>query len=109
MCEVFSDYEVFVGGSSSFDMSPKGVNKYFALKDFAETNGYSLDEILFIGDDYGFIRTHKYAALAGIAGEISHIFALVNQCGVQTAFVQFFYEPFAAIHKPASSQYHKLL
>ncbi|MBR2323068.1 MAG: iron-containing alcohol dehydrogenase [Clostridia bacterium] len=54
VCEVFSDYEVFVGGSSSFDMSPKGVNKYFALKDFAETNGYSLDEILFIGDDYGF-------------------------------------------------------
>lgn len=54
VCEVFSDYEVFVGGSSSFDMSPKGVNKYFALKDFAETNGYSEDEILFIGDDYGF-------------------------------------------------------
>ena len=54
VCEVFSDYEVFVGGSSSFDMSPKGVNKYFALKDFVETNGYSEDEILFIGDDYGF-------------------------------------------------------
>ena len=54
VCEIFSDYEVFVGGSSSFDMSPKGVNKYFALKDFAETNGYSQDEILFIGDDYGF-------------------------------------------------------
>lgn len=54
VCEVFSDYEVFVGGLSSFDMSPKGVNKYFALKDFAETNGYSEDEILFIGDDYGF-------------------------------------------------------
>ena len=54
VCEIFSDYEVFVGGSSSFDMSPKGVNKYFALKDFAETNGYSEDEILFIGDDYGF-------------------------------------------------------
>lgn len=31
VCELFSDYNVFVGGSSSFDMAPKPYNKYYAL------------------------------------------------------------------------------
>ena len=30
VCEAFSDYNVFVGGSSSFDMAPKPFNKYYA-------------------------------------------------------------------------------
>lgn len=54
VCGEFSSYEVFVGGSSSFDMSPKGRNKYCALKDYIERNGYDISEILFVGDDYGF-------------------------------------------------------
>jgi hydroxymethylpyrimidine pyrophosphatase-like HAD family hydrolase len=31
VCDLFSDYNVFVGGSSSFDMAPKPFNKYYAL------------------------------------------------------------------------------
>ena len=54
VCKTFSDYEVFVGGSSSFDMSPKGTNKYFALKHYAENHGYNVEEVLFVGDDYGY-------------------------------------------------------
>lgn len=54
VCSVFSNYEVFVGGSSSFDMSPKGYNKYVALKEYAINNGLNLDNILYVGDDYGF-------------------------------------------------------
>ena len=54
VCKTFSDYEVFVGGSSSFDMSPKGTNKYYALKNYAEKHGYKAEEVLFVGDDYGF-------------------------------------------------------
>ena len=51
--EAFSDYNVFVGGSSSFDMSPKPYNKYYALDLYCRENNYSHNEVLYIGDDYG--------------------------------------------------------
>ena len=51
--EAFSDYNVFVGGSSSFDMAPKPYNKYYALDLYCQENGYSHDEVVYIGDDYG--------------------------------------------------------
>ena len=50
---MFGDYNVFVGGSSSFDMSPKPYNKYYALDLYCRENGLSHDEVVFIGDDYG--------------------------------------------------------
>lgn len=53
VCEVFSDYVVFVGGSSSFDMAPKPYNKYHALDLYCRENGYTHDEVIFVGDDYG--------------------------------------------------------
>ncbi len=49
----FSDYCVFVGGSSSFDMAPKPYNKYYALDLYCKENGLSHDEVVYIGDDYG--------------------------------------------------------
>lgn len=51
--EEFSDYCVFVGGSSSFDMAPKPYNKYYALDLYCKENGYTHDEVVYIGDDYG--------------------------------------------------------
>lgn len=51
--EAFSQYNVFVGGSSSFDMSPKPYNKYYALDLYCKENGYSHQEVVYIGDDYG--------------------------------------------------------
>ena len=53
VCEVFSDYIVFVGGSSSFDMSPAPYNKRYAIELYCRENGYSHDEVIFVGDDYG--------------------------------------------------------
>lgn len=53
VCEVFSDYCVFVGGSSSFDMAPMPHNKYFALDEFCKENGFSHSEVCYVGDDYG--------------------------------------------------------
>ena len=50
---VFSDYTVFVGGSSSFDMSPAPYDKAYALSLYCEENGIAHDEVLFVGDDYG--------------------------------------------------------
>ena len=51
--EAFSDYSVFVGGSSSFDMAPKPYNKYYALDLYCRENGYAHSEVVYIGDDYG--------------------------------------------------------
>ena len=53
VCDVFDDYIVFVGGSSSFDMAPKPYNKYYALDMYCRENGYTHDEVVFVGDDYG--------------------------------------------------------
>ena len=53
VCALFSDYAVFVGGSSSFDMSPCPYDKRYALALYAKENGLSHENILYIGDDYG--------------------------------------------------------
>ena len=49
----FSDYIVFVGGSSSFDMAPAPYNKYYALDLYCKEKGYDHSNVVFIGDDYG--------------------------------------------------------
>lgn len=49
----FPAYNVFVGGSSSFDMAPKPYNKYYALDLYCRENGLSHENVVYIGDDYG--------------------------------------------------------
>ena len=51
--EAFSDYVVFVGGSSSFDMAPKPYNKYYALDLYCKEHGLDHENVVFVGDDYG--------------------------------------------------------
>ena len=34
-------------------MAPRPFNKYYALKKYCENNGIALDEVAFVGDDYG--------------------------------------------------------
>ncbi len=53
VCAEFSDYVVFVGGSSSFDMAPKPYNMYYALDLYCKEHGIAHDEAVFVGDDYG--------------------------------------------------------
>ena len=53
VCEQFPEYNVFVGGSSSFDMAPKPFNKYYALDLWCRENGFDHSEVIFVGDDYG--------------------------------------------------------
>lgn len=53
VCEAFSDYCVFVGGSSSFDMAPKPYNKFYALSKYCKENNLSHENVVYIGDDYG--------------------------------------------------------
>ena len=51
--EVFKGYEVYVGGSSSFYFAPKGYNKYDSMLRYGNEHGYDVDEMLFVGDDFG--------------------------------------------------------
>ena len=51
--EIFKDYSVYVGGSSSFDFAEKEYNKYDAIMKYANEHGYTKDEILYVGDDFG--------------------------------------------------------
>ena len=53
VCDLFPEYTVFVGGSSSFDMAPKPYNKYHALDLYCREQGFTHDEVVFVGDDYG--------------------------------------------------------
>lgn len=51
--ELFPEYNVFVGGSSSFDMAPKPFNKYYALDRYCKENKINHSQVAFFGDDYG--------------------------------------------------------
>lgn len=49
----FPEFNVFVGGSSSFDLAPKPYDKRYALERYCAAHGLSLAEAAFFGDDYG--------------------------------------------------------
>ena len=49
----FPKYIVFVGGSSSFDMAPVPYDKAYALSLYCNEHGFSPDEVVYVGDDYG--------------------------------------------------------
>lgn len=53
VAKTFSEYVVFVGGSSSFDMAPKPYNKYYALDLYCKEHNLNHENVVFIGDDYG--------------------------------------------------------
>ena len=50
--EAFGDCNVFIGGTTSFDITPAGYNKYDAVMRYAAEHGYTRDQILFVGDDF---------------------------------------------------------
>lgn len=53
IASAFSEYTVFVGGSSSFDMAPMPYNKYYALDMYCKENDLKHENVVYIGDDYG--------------------------------------------------------
>jgi len=52
VCDVFRDYSVYIGGSTSFDFAGPQYNKYDATLNWAKEHGYALEDIVFIGDDF---------------------------------------------------------
>ncbi len=53
VAQTFSDYVVFIGGSSSFDFAPKPYDKAYALDLYCRENGLAHGEVAYCGDDYG--------------------------------------------------------
>lgn len=53
VCDVFPEYTVFVGGSSSFDMAPHPFDKAYALRRVCRESGIQPEEVCYVGDDYG--------------------------------------------------------
>ena len=62
---LFPEFNVFVGGSSSFDMAPAPFDKARALSRFCGENGIAKDEVLYAGDDYGPGGNDESVLLAG--------------------------------------------
>ena len=65
VCEVFSEYQVFIGGTSSFDMAPNPYNKAYALGRYLEENGLRREDVLYLGDDGGVGGNDESVKLAG--------------------------------------------
>ncbi len=63
--EVFADYNVFVGGSSSFDMAPRPYNKATAMEMYAKEHSFAKEEVAYVGDDYGLGGNDESVLLAG--------------------------------------------
>ena len=50
--ELFHDYSVMIGGSSSFDIVPGRFGKNNALRRYMADNGFDETEVAYCGDDY---------------------------------------------------------
>lgn len=49
----FPEYTVFIGGSSSFDMAPRPYDKAYAIGLYCQEKGFTKNNVVYIGDDYG--------------------------------------------------------
>lgn len=50
VAELLPDLEVRSGGSTSVDITRKGIDKAYGMRKLAEQTGFTLDEMLFVGD-----------------------------------------------------------
>jgi len=51
VCDLFPEYRVFIGGSSSFDLVPSPYDKYHALAQYCMRKSLNHDQIVYFGDD----------------------------------------------------------
>ena len=51
--DMFPEYKVYIGGSSSFDIVPHPYTKLHALDLYCTQNQFSHEDVLYFGDDYG--------------------------------------------------------
>lgn len=63
---LFPDYNVFIGGSSSFDIVKKQFNKYNALTKYMREHGLTKDDVMFVGDDFGTGGNDEHIKVGGL-------------------------------------------
>lgn len=63
--QVFNDFIVFIGGSSSFDMTPAPYSKAYALEKYCQEHGLTKEQVCYVGDDYGPGGNDESVLLAG--------------------------------------------
>ena len=51
--EVFAEYTVFIGGTSSFDIVPHPYNKLYAIDCYLRDCGMERVDVIYFGDDFG--------------------------------------------------------
>jgi HAD superfamily hydrolase (TIGR01484 family) len=64
--KVLPDFEVKVGGLTSVDISVKGIDKAFALRQLMQYNNLKPEEILFVGDKFRPGENDYPALIAGV-------------------------------------------
>ena len=48
--EKLPEFDVYIGGATSVDVTPKGINKAYGVEQYAKLHGLSIADILYIGD-----------------------------------------------------------
>ncbi len=66
VCELFPQYAVFIGGTTSFDFAEKQFNKYSAVMRYAQEHGVTKEQVLFVGDDFGDGGNDSHIRLGGM-------------------------------------------
>lgn len=83
---LFPEYNVFIGGSSSFDLAPRPYCKSSALRAYCEEKGIPTEAVRYFGDDYGpggndsdvlaagfpFVKVDDYRTFPRLAAELLH-------------------------------------
>ncbi len=64
--DLFADYNVFIGGSSSFDIVKKQFNKYNALTRYMTEHNIDKSEVMYVGDDFGEGGNDEHVKLGGL-------------------------------------------
>lgn len=66
VADAFSEYNCFIGGSTSFDIVKKEYNKYNSLLNYATKLGVKKEEIVYVGDDFKRGGNDESVLLGGI-------------------------------------------
>lgn len=66
VADAFPAHNVFIGGSSSFDLVPKPYDKLYALDGYLQRFGFLRQEVLYLGDDFGVGGNDEPIRLAGL-------------------------------------------
>ncbi|MBQ7224485.1 MAG: HAD family phosphatase [Clostridia bacterium] len=66
VCSLFKGFNVFIGGSSSFDIVKEQFNKYNALMRYMSEHNLNPNEVMYVGDDFGVGGNDEHVKKGGL-------------------------------------------